>query len=763
MASLVYRLLALAAVATAHLEPRPRRPTLRARPCACASSPNTSSCARRRAARLAVPSSVLGSGGDDDDDWLDDYTYEEQELPVVFEPKPPCDDSGVVVDPPPGQVVNFPDTPPTDDGTTVPDIVATPQTLVCMVDPSNSEHAFNLVATKNGRFGRLTDDDFAGYTEEMIEAYKFPTFIFSAPSNGPAGFYDLVSTSGTEDLGRSSNGDVVVVSASSNGQTPVTIGGVEVVTTLFTVSCQSYISTGLSDGTSYVWTTDTLYATLAVGDANKDNSIFTLPSRQPPPETVEQRKRAESAGISRRRPLGSYSDGAAPRCPNWPRSLWANDRPGARGYNPNGCGSGAMSSFIPQFNFGECCNRHDDCFDNCYWKSFEQCNDEFTKCMVNDVCGRISWWHFIDKLNCKAAGYFYGWVVSSWPGRIAFYSANSDRCQCNCPVGLVQRQQQLRRLQPQLPEQLPEHALQRRRVPVQRDARLLRRERLHPAHRRTRIAAGAGASAPRTCTATAAGRVFAARTSGGTTATIAGRAAGGGCGNVCPRGTRCGGGQCVCAKDQCGNLCLDFQTYPRNCGSCGNVCPSGICHLGQCYTPTESDDSTVCRPRDGVVNGGFDNATMGYGWDVVTQTGQSNAGYGFDGGASSSPNSAAVSILNRYLEIHQKVQLCPNTEYALTYNIRKVGGTRGAYCVSAAIAAGQNTGAQVLPVDGGWESMGPIFIQVGQKTPWSRPWDPITFSDDGVFAYANLGIGMSCSAASAWSTFRIDDVSIYPV
>lgn len=83
----------------------------------------------------------------------------------------------------------------------------------------------------------------------------------------------------------------------------------------------------------------------------------------------------------------------------------------------------------------------------------------------------------------------------------------------------------------------------------------------------------------------------------------------------------------MCAKDQCGNLCLDFQTHPRNCGACGTVvrpvplpppslaratdpavqCTSGICHLGQCYTPDPATpvDPTVCVKRDAIVDGGF--------------------------------------------------------------------------------------------------------------------------------------------------------------
>lgn len=60
-------------------------------------------------------------------------------------------------------------------------------------------------------------------------------------------------------------------------------------------------------------------------------------------------------------------------------------------------------------------------------------------------------------------------------------------------------------------------------------------------------------------------------------------------------------------------------------------------------------------------------------------------------------------------------------------------------------------------------SIGPFWFNVPVKPFWSRPWDSITYSDNGVFAYAKIDIGLSCSeSGGVESTFVIDDVSVYP-
>lgn len=45
----------------------------------------------------------------------------------------------------------------------------------------------NLLIPKDGRIKRMEDKDFADSTQEYVENYTPPTFIFSAPANGPAG------------------------------------------------------------------------------------------------------------------------------------------------------------------------------------------------------------------------------------------------------------------------------------------------------------------------------------------------------------------------------------------------------------------------------------------------------------------------------------------------------------------------------------------------------------------------------------------------
>lgn len=58
----------------------------------------------------------------------------------------------------------------------------------------------------------------------------------------------------------------------------------------------------------------------------------------------------------------------------------------------------------------------------------------------------------------------------------------------------------------------------------------------------------------------------------------------GSCGNVCPDGQTCLGGQC-CDRGLalCNGSCTRLDSDAGNCGSCGNACPSGeICHEGNC-------------------------------------------------------------------------------------------------------------------------------------------------------------------------------------
>lgn len=59
-------------------------------------------------------------------------------------------------------------------------------------------------------------------------------------------------------------------------------------------------------------------------------------------------------------------------------------------------------------------------------------------------------------------------------------------------------------------------------------------------------------------------------------------------GKCCPPGAKCKKGKCKCkgGKRKCGKKCVDVQTSVDHCGACGNACPDGqACVGGEC-TPS---------------------------------------------------------------------------------------------------------------------------------------------------------------------------------
>ena len=58
------------------------------------------------------------------------------------------------------------------------------------------------------------------------------------------------------------------------------------------------------------------------------------------------------------------------------------------------------------------------------------------------------------------------------------------------------------------------------------------------------------------------------------------------CGVVCPGGSTCQQGSCVCANSEeavCDGLCVDTQTSSADCGGCDTPCPEGVaCLQGTC-------------------------------------------------------------------------------------------------------------------------------------------------------------------------------------
>lgn len=90
--------------------------------------------------------------------------------------------------------------------------------------------------------------------------------------------------------------------------------------------------------------------------------------------------------------------------------------PSDRRLAPNGCGTNKFHA--PDFAFKECCDNHDNCFDDCS-TGFSECNGAFLSCMKQS-CKKKHWYV---RPECKLLADFYYAVVSSPVGFKAFIDA----------------------------------------------------------------------------------------------------------------------------------------------------------------------------------------------------------------------------------------------------------------------------------------------------------------------------------------------------
>ncbi|KAK7937653.1 uncharacterized protein PG986_014521 [Apiospora aurea] len=653
-----------------------------------------------------------------------DYTYYEVSLPVEFTTT--LDGSA---------------TPTT---TSYYSITNTP-TPSCFIDATNQDQAFKLsigssgtlLIPKNGIIGALVNSDFPSQppagsdpatTQEdpsgaqaNEDYYKnLPTYSFQETADGPKGFYDLVATvSGvtTYVALKRSTMEVRTTTHSTEGQTPDADG---LITSIFSFSCDGRMVVSDLSGTVYIWriSADGVSTEMAAGTPDTDTEVLLTPTTMPP--GYDPDAGTQQPTLSKRHPRWS----AGPRTAV-PPNLYADKRYGARDMSSNGCGSGSTAAWIPQLNFGQCCDFHDYCYDNCrtgdnelchsqycYPGEWERCNSAFYNCMHQTACPQFSWWgHALRRVLCEEEALFYAWVVTTYKGSDAFRDAN-NRCDAYCPdTG-----------KPLCYGQCLNYDWDDNNCG------------------NCRIACDTGhhfncRSGQCVCTAD--------------TANDSNNC--GGCVNKCPYKTHCSGGQCVCDEDTCGSLCVNKKSHPRNCGTCGNVCKTGYCFQGECVDPngTPTSGPPQCLPTDAVKNGGFDtvvDAGNAPPWQFSPDT---------TGTIDYSGQNASISFIKEgepfaweefYFNtgspvLSQAITVCPGANYELTFTMGAVvfyPGNLVATVMGQAVANIQLLGD---PTKG----YGPY--------PFSVP------ASADTFAYTSVEFQVQ---APLWgNTVFVDDVSIY--
>jgi hypothetical protein len=242
-------------------------------------------------------------------------------------------------------------------------------------------------------------------------------------------FQDLVyeSDGGYKYAARKADGSVILVDASTNGET---VNGYA--TTVFTIECDGRMAMGTPD-THYVWALDGDFTKATVGTGHSSIILLPVAARNGGPPITKNKMKTRRTQKNTKRSF--YNEGQQPRCPNNPPDLVARDltkAQGGRDPQANGCGSAGIGGYlVPDYKFTPCCDVHDLCYDNCANGKKENCDSQFGSCM-HSVCDKIPWWQPFDQYACPRIADFYEWFVSTW-GNSAFKSANTERCGCFCP------------------------------------------------------------------------------------------------------------------------------------------------------------------------------------------------------------------------------------------------------------------------------------------------------------------------------------------
>jgi hypothetical protein len=259
-----------------------------------------------------------------------------------------------------------------------------------LLDPANR---YPLVKRTDGTLGTLVAPKSEAEYLAMgpVENIKLTSFVLVSSANG---LFDLVTNENSRQyVAKRADGSVTLADQSTNND--------QLTTSIFDVTCEGRITVRIGSQ-HYTWTLRETDSVMNAVDGTPD-TMYALPDN--------------SAGKKRRR-RNQYQDGTAPRCVKQPQPLVANVFYGARGNNPNQCGSSSFN--VPDLSFGSCCDQHDNDYDDCDL-TFEQGNDRFHSCMRGSGCDSLNhWYSWLPYVACLQTADFYYSVVSGYFGQKAF-------------------------------------------------------------------------------------------------------------------------------------------------------------------------------------------------------------------------------------------------------------------------------------------------------------------------------------------------------
>ncbi|KAF2206261.1 hypothetical protein CERZMDRAFT_53502 [Cercospora zeae-maydis SCOH1-5] len=295
-------------------------------------------------------------------------------------------------------------------------LLSPPCIASCIVDPNSTKDLFHIVTSQdliplvkhNGRLQLATLVDGAHKGDS-------PLFYFQKPAEGPKNIYDLVLAD--EDLAKpqfvaKTNDGSLILSDASTGPWSQNVDGVHILTSIFTVDCHGNI--GVANGS--------MNLSLTAGSSASENDLIVFNFNT---DTLHHALRTRSSRMLTKRD-------EAYRCPSGFCAMTKRD---ARPISWNGCGSAPWQfKFVPDFDFSDCCDQHDICYDDCNSPSVSYCNNNFHDCMMGKCDQKYPKPLTPVKAGlraaCKELARVYTDVVSGPYGAKYFTEYGMERCTC---------------------------------------------------------------------------------------------------------------------------------------------------------------------------------------------------------------------------------------------------------------------------------------------------------------------------------------------